>query len=44
MGRLAIAAAAAVLAACTNLAPPYERPVAPVSADWPARRRMESQR
>lgn len=30
------AAAAALLTACASLAPPYERPAPPVSADWPA--------
>ena len=33
--RLVGIAAAALLAAC-SLAPPYERPAAPVAADWPS--------
>jgi multidrug efflux system outer membrane protein len=30
------AAVAVALSACASLAPPYERPTAPVTADWPA--------
>ena len=32
---IAAFAAAALLAACTSMAPTYERPVAPVAASWP---------
>jgi multidrug efflux system outer membrane protein len=32
---LVVASIAAFLAACTNLAPTYSRPAAPVAADWP---------
>lgn len=34
--RWPLVAAAAALAGCANLAPPYERPAAPVPAAWPA--------
>ena len=33
--RLAAVACAALLAACTSMAPKYERPAAPVAATWP---------
>jgi multidrug efflux system outer membrane protein len=33
--RLAALAATAMLAACTSMAPTYERPAAPVAASWP---------
>ncbi|MFC5497419.1 efflux transporter outer membrane subunit [Caenimonas terrae] len=33
--RIAALAAAALLAACTSMAPRYERPAAPVAATWP---------
>jgi multidrug efflux system outer membrane protein len=33
--RLAALAAAALLAACSSMTPPYQRPEAPVAATWP---------
>ena len=33
--RLLAAAAAALLTACSSMAPIYERPAAPVAATWP---------